>query len=348
MNNSDNIQLEKIAVHKVGNKLQGEDLTLSANILPVRESLIKELLLKYFLSPFKSTEYYHLAHASELALNEVYAFASSIFADPKTFLQMSLNMAKHLYEKSNHPKIKGGELYVVYFSDCFVDGETTEAIGLFKSETKDTYLKIMPTPDNFEIGHEDGININKLDKGCMIFNVEREKGYKVSIVDQTNRSEEAQYWKDHFLQVKAREDAFFHTKNYLDLCKNFIQGELREKFEVSRADEVVMMNKSADYFKKKETFDLNEFTTEIIGQPDIIDAFKDYRKTFQEERTIPVYDEFSISAAAVKKSSRVFKSVIKLDKNFHIYVHGNRDNIIKGFDESSGLHFYQLFFKEEK
>ena len=60
-----------------------------------------------------------------------------------------------------------------------------------------------------------------------------------------------------------------------------------------------------------------------------------------------MFDEFDINSEAVKKMKRVFKSVIKLDKNFHIYVHGNRNNIKKGYDEENNMSFYQLFFKEE-
>ena len=41
------------------------------------------------------------------------------------------------------------------------------------------------------------------------------------------------------------------------------------------------------------------------------------------------------------------KSVIKLDKNFHIYIHGERQMVEKGFDEVKQLNFYKLFFKEE-
>ena len=38
-----------------------------------------------------------------------------------------------------------------------------------------------------------------------------------------------------------------------------------------------------------------------------------------------------------KKSKKYFRSVIKLDKNFSLYVHGDRDNIEKGFDEEKGM-----------
>ena len=48
--------------------------------------------------------------------------------------------------------------------------------------------------------------------------------------------------------------------------------------------------------------------------------------------TTEIADNFEISAQAVKRQARIFKSVLKLDKNFHIYIHGNRELIEKGFD----------------
>ena len=56
---------------------------------------------------------------------------------------------------------------------------------------------------------------------------------------------------------------------------------------------------------------------------------------------------FEISAQAVKRQARVFKSVLKLDKNFHIYIHGDRELIEKGFDETVGKHYYKLYFEQE-
>ena len=49
-----------------------------------------------------------------------------------------------------------------------------------------------------------------------------------------------------------------------------------------------------------------------------------------EEEGIDRFDTFYISDAAVKKQSRSFKSVIKLDKNFHIYVHVEQGEDEKG------------------
>lgn len=74
---------------------------------------------------------------------------------------------------------------------------------------------------------------------------------------------------------------------------------------------------------------MNEFANEVIGQPEVIDSFNNYKEEYQRDRDIEIADNFTISDSAVKKQSRGLKSVIKLDKNFHIYVHGNNQYIKK-------------------
>lgn len=53
-----------------------------------------------------------------------------------------------------------------------------------------------------------------------------------------------------------------------------------------------------------------------------------------------------ISPQAVKKQARIFKSVLKLDKNFHIYIHGNRELIQQG-TEKDGRKYYKIYFENE-
>ncbi len=343
---SDLTCIKNIIVHNIGNKLREEEIQISRSTLELDQP-VKDLLLKYFLSPFTSTEYYHLHHESEVQLNEVYTYVTRIFDDPDELLVQSINLAKHLYEQSSHPKIKSGEFYVVYFKRCMVEDQEVDAIGLFKSENKDTYLKVYPKGDNYEINYEDGININKLDKGCMIYNIEKDKGYLVSIVDSVSRGLEAQYWKDDFLHLKPREDNYHHTKNVLNLCKSFVVEKLPEDFEATKADQAIMLNKSVDYFKLNDSFRMDDFAAEVIQQPEVIKAFKEYSNQFEMDRDVKLIDGFDISSSALKKQQKVFKSVIKLDKNFHIYIHGNREMIERGTDEANGMHYYKFFYKEE-
>lgn len=102
------------------------------------------------------------------------------------------------------------------------------------------------------------------------------------------------------------------------------------------------------YFKEKESFDLDEFSQEVIGNADGIESFKNYKKSYEEEFDTAIQDTFEISGAAVKKQARAFKSVLKLDKNFHIYIHGDKDLIEKGFDDDKAMNYYKVYFKEEE
>src|SRR5690606_28519487 len=105
------VKLKNLVVHNVGNSLQEEGMKLSKSPLSFKQDIVKELLMKYFLSPFKGEVFYNFFHDAELELNELYNYASRIFADPDSFFLQTINISKHLYEKSNHHNIKGGEFY---------------------------------------------------------------------------------------------------------------------------------------------------------------------------------------------------------------------------------------------
>jgi len=338
--------LQGLALHKVGNQSEGEGVVLSQRLLEVNE-VVRPLLLQYFLSHFRTEELYHFSHPSELALNEVFHFADAIFQDPGNLFEQSGNLARHLYHHSTHPKIRSGEFYVVHFSGCRFEEQTVDAIGLFKSESKETYLKIYPVSGNFEIGHDDGVNINKLDKGCLILNTGRESGYVVAIVDTLSKGTEAQYWRDDFLQLRPRSDNYHRTKAVMDLCKKFVSDKLPQDFEVSRADQVDLLNRSMKFLKENEDFEMDEFTGQVLNAPGIISSFSEYKKQFCSENEQEIPENFQISDNAIKKQARFMKSVIKLDKNFHIYIHGDRQLVEKGFDNARHMNFYTFFFNEE-
>lgn len=342
--------LSQLSIHKAGNKLLDEPLTLSEHPLKTDDEILNGLLMQYFLGPFgKENEMYRLFHATgDLNLNEVFHFAEMIFKDVNTFHKNTQQIAKHLYDISNHPKIKSGELYFAYFSNLQIEGELLDAVGIFKSEAKEPYLKVQQEAKEFEINYEEqAINIKKLDKGCLIFNTEKKQGYKVAVVDQTNRSE-AVYWIDEFLKLKVRNDNYNQTQNTLDVYKSFVTQKMEEEFDISKADKIDLLNRSIQYFKDRESFDIDEFSNEVIADPQGIELFKSFKRNYEEEFDTQIDDSFSISGAAVKKQARAFKSVLKLDKNFHIYIHGNKELIEKGYDEKMKMNYYKVYFTEEQ
>lgn len=332
-------------IHFVGNKFGDEGYALSEELIPVDDRL-NAIIESWLLSSFPIGEYYQLYHDSGIDYNVVYGAANAIFDNPEALYEQSVNLAKHLYEQSTHPKIKGGEFYTVYFKDCIVDGETVDAIGLFKSENKDTFLKVLREGGNFNLESEQGINIKKLDKGCLIFNKDRENGYVVAVVDNTNRGVDAQYWIDDFLHVRQRKDEYANTENVMAMAKQFITKELPKEFEVPKADQIDLLNRSLQFFKEKDSFDMEEFANEVIEQPEVIESFKSYKKSYEEEHATEIDDSFTISQHAFKKQQRSYKRIIRLDKKIQIIIDGNRDHIEQGEDERGK--YYKVYYSTEE
>lgn len=340
-------ELQKLIIHKVGNRLLEENVVLSDDLAEISAQLdLAEILRTYFLSAFKDPVFYHFHHVSSLDLNEIYTLASALFQSGKGFVKKSKDIANILYQYSNHPKIKGGELYIASFDECVINNDTVEAIGIFKSENREHYLKVFQEDAWFGVNHDEGISLKKPDKACLIFNVKEEEGFRVCIIDTLSPGSEAQYWKDEFLKLQPVADNYYQTQNYLTLAKDFVTGRLDEEFEVSKADQIDYLNRSINYFKKNEQFNEKEFEQDVFEHQEVITSFKKFKGDFQNEHQLRVVSEFEISAQAVKRQSRVFKSVLKLDRNFHIYIHGDRELIEKGVDPD-GRKFYKIYYREE-
>ncbi len=343
-----NCKLEKVAVHQVGNKTNGEELELSKSLLDIEDEKLNQLLINFFFHSFSNPEYYSFTFSNEdFKLNPLYSFASTLFENKRTMHRESIHIAKHLFEQSDNAQIKSGDLFVAYISDVVVEDEITDVIGIFKSESKNAFLKIDHKQGEFRIKAEDGINVDKLDKGCLIFNTHQSDGYKICIVDKSNKSTEAQYWKNHFLNLKPCQDDFHQTKQFMEIAKNFVAKQLPEEFEVGKTEQIDLLNRSVEYFKTNDSFNKKEFEKEVFQEPELIKSFRNYDKSYREENSIKMTDNFEISAQAVKKQSKIFKSVLKLDKNFHIYIHGDKELIEKGV-EKDGRKFYKIYYKEEQ
>ncbi len=342
------IRLSGLATHYVGNGAAGDVLELSGTLVEVDTEELRSVLLHAFLQPFREAPSYHLWHPADLKLNEVAHFVGGIFADPSTLLQNSVRLAQHLHDITALPQIKSGELHVAYFTGCPVDGRLTDAVGLYKTESRNRYLKLSTDGRGTYTFHPDeGVDPERIDKACLIFNVDTEQGYRVHVTDRTAKGGEAQFWKDTFLKVRAAADEYHATEDYLRLTKDFIQEQVPAEFKVERVQQIDMLAKTAGYFKKAGQFSRDDFEQEVFSDPGVIQSFRSYEQQYAADRDIPVRDAFDISGAAVKKAGRTMKSVLKLDKNFHVYIHGKRELIERGFDEETGLNFYKIYFEEE-
>jgi len=343
-------QIQSISLHRIGNKSKAEPIFLSKEPFnPDGET--SGLLKEFFLKPFREKEenYYRLTHEVDMEFNEVYKLVSEMFEKPEKSHELSLNLTKHLYNQSNHPHIKSGEIYITYLTDILLDNEKTDAIGIFKSELKQDFLQFAESGANLDLLLQKGININKLDKGCLIFNVNKSDGYKVLSVD-SNRYD-AKYWVEHFLGLNALEDDNFYTKNYLKFCQNFAKDVVLPAED--KKQEVMFMNRAVNHFAKNDAFEETNFLNEVMENPELIPEFKHYKTEKGPKYSIEDVSSFDIANKAVSDTRKKIKNIIQLDTNVQIKMdfinpESAEKFIEKGWDEERQMYYYLVYFNKEQ
>jgi hypothetical protein len=233
-------------------------------------------------------------------------------------------------------------LFVIKFDDVKFNGQLYNAIGIYKIENKDNFIEITSKQQDLEMHLKEGINGRKLDKACLI--LQTEEPYTILVID--NAKVETDYWQNEFLSVELKDDNINATNQFLQFAKSYIVEQLPEEFETSKSDQIELLNRSVQYFKKNDTFHQAAFEEEVLVDKNIIESFRKYDETYQLDNDFDFQEKFEISAPAVKKQAKYFKSVLKLDKNFHIYIHGNTSLIQQGVDDD-GRKFYKIYYQEE-
>lgn len=343
-------QIESLSIHRVGNKSKAEGLFVSQDPYALSDEL-SPLIKEFFFKSFREKEenYYRFEHETDLEFHTLFGLAKKIFDNPSTAHLLSEEIAKHLYAQSEHPHIKAGELYVVYLNNVLIDNHKTDAIGIFKSELKQDFLKFRESGTNLEMLLEQGINLNKLDKGALIFNHKEEEGYKVLSVD-SNRYD-TKYWLDSFLGVEVFQDENFFTTKYLKFCQGFAKDVVLPAED--KKEEVLFMNRAVNHFAKNDTFEETAFVNEVLENPDLIPEFRHYKTEQAPKYKIEDLTDFNISNKAVSTQRRKIKNVINLDTNIQIKMdfinpESAEKFVEKGWDEEKQMYYYLVYFNKEQ
>lgn len=343
-------QIESVSLHRVGNQHRGEPLFLSENPYSLNDE-ITGLLKEYFFKPFREKEenYYCFRHEAALEFHPIYEAATAVFANPGTLHKVSGDIARHLYSQSKHPHIKSGECYVVYISDVVVDQEKTDALGIFKSEIKQDFLQFEEKGADLEMRIRQGVNLHRLDKGCLILNRDKEAGYKVLSVD-SNRYD-AKYWLEAFLGLAPLTDENFYTKNYLKFCQNFAKDVVLPAED--KQQEVLFMNRAVNHFAKNDAFEESTFLNEVMENPELIPEFKHYKTEKGPKYSIEDVSNFGIANKAVSATRKKIKNVIDLDTNIQIKLNfinpeSAEKFVEKGWDEERQMYYYLVYFNREQ
>jgi len=340
--------IQNIIVHKVGNQSKDEGIIVSAEPLQVDEGMA-ELLTHYFLKPFtKVSETFQFVQREEPAVNQVKAVTHQLFEQPNLFYDSSVSLLEHLYGQSNHPHIKPGDLFIIFFKDVLLGDELTNAVGIFKAESKEDFLKVAQDARNLFVKKERGIGLRKLDKGCLVLQSALDDGAKVLSVD--NNSYDTEYWLYRFLDVEYIRDNNFTTRSYMEMCQSFSNEVLRE--DKGKKEQVDFLNQSVQYFDSNERVSLEDFGQSLFEQEQEQQAFKSYVSNYEVDNGVDLSDSFLISKSALQKQKRAIKNFINLDTNIQIKLdfknpESSRHFMEKGYDEQREMSYYKVFFNEE-
>lgn len=344
-----NAQIESLSLHRVGNKSRNESIFLSDEPYRLNDE-ITPLIKEFFLKPFREKEenYFQFAHEVDLEFNEIYTLATRLFDSPWKAHEISATITRYLYEQSNHPHIKNGEVYIAYLKNVSIDNNVVDAIGIFKSEIKADFIEMDENGSHLEMILKQGISLDKLDKGCLIFDYKKEEGYKVLTID-SNRYD-SRYWLEHFLGLDAFQDENFFTKKYLKFAQDFAKEVVSPAED--KKEEVMFMNRAMNHFAKNDQFEETAFLNEVLDNPDLVAEFKNFKADKGEKYSIEDVSSFAISNSAVSDARRKFKNVINLDTNITIKLDftnpESADKFLeKGWDEERQMYYYLAYFNKE-
>ncbi|MGF1555614.1 nucleoid-associated protein [Paucihalobacter sp.] len=340
--------ISKCILHKVGNKFNTTKNLFSEKEIDFDEQSY-QLMLNYLLRPFGSVvESYRFNHHSNIALNEIYSYATQLFANETEFVDISKHIVNHLFEQSNSAQIKTGDVLICLFNDIEYQEMMVSAVGIFKIENKSDFFQTYLENKSYDIITQKGIPTIKVDKGCLILNTSDTEGNIVLSVDHNNY--DAQYWIKHFLNIKYPDDHNQHTKNYIELCKDFSDEILKPSFGLQ--EKSTFLAKTVDFFKEHEVINIENFKDDIFEDEQRKTLFQDYKKDFETRENIVIRNQFDVSEMVLKKHKKQLKTEINLDTNIQIKLDvdapdASAEYLERGYDDVKKMHFYKVFFNQE-
>jgi hypothetical protein len=340
-----------LVLAKIGHPQRNEPLQTSKTVFPIREQ-DQEALTNLFLKPFKNLLGHRFSHHASLEKNEVYQLCKTIFSGPDGLLEAGCAIAQRLYTKSNHPNIKSGDLCIAMVEGLEIEGKKVQGVCILKAETILPFMAITVHNGDLELATGQGINPEKIDKGCLVFNHSEEHGFYVLTFDRAGA--ESRFWLRDFLGVQAVPDAAFLTNTYAKMAVAFLEKEAPARTADDDSPPWETKNPAAEaltYFKTQEKFDLQDFEEKVLKTPEAVAKFTEHRCKIEEETGQPLEKSFGISKKDVSKASKRVTSVMKLDTGVEIHMKPTGSSptpvMERGFDETKKMKFIKVYFNKD-
>ncbi len=330
MLNISSAKIEKIIIHQVGNGGREEACLFSETSIMPSESL-ESLLLEHYLLPLSELEdtfEFNLDEevvesesdedslANHSSVNVIAELSAKIFAEEESFQATSVQIAKHLYSVTNHPNISGGDFIIIHFSNIYDNAENSEALGIFKVESKDDYLDIFDNNGTLEFVEKEGISLKDIQKGALVLAHDR------SVLAIDSHKKRTKYWHDDFLNLQPKQTEIAELKASSDLLRGLSK-------RIEKPNQRLEFNKSLeahlDEHEEIRFRDLENYSRSYMEEQDINRVFNavQNKSGFEIDRNIAVPShEFREQSAGIMKKMRVAKGIDLMISNPDAYLNG--------------------------
>ena len=330
--------VDEFVLHRIGTGGAASILSDYSAVLQGPEE--QEFLRKLFLKPFASVGRTHEFAERDGQANALQALCRKA-ADGKELVGVSRAIAKLLIDVANEHEARTGDLFVTRFTGVELGSAAHGALGILKFDDKEVFIESRAEDEALAMQLKRGLGSRKPDQALLVLFTPGEP--TLLVIDDRPQDP---FWQQAFIGLRPKRDTVNSTRNMLDMTRSFITQQLPQDYEIPKADQIDLLNRSVQYFKENTEYDRGSFAREVFQNEEVAGSFERFGDRYQEERAVDLDERFAISADAVKRQARVFKSVLKLDKDFHIYIHGDRNKIERGVDES-GRKFYKIYYEQE-
>ncbi len=340
-------KLQGLALARLGNPLRDGLLQTSKELCRFDASEA-ELLTHCFLKPFRSLEEHRFHHETSLDQNPVFQLAKAIFSNGDSLLENAAKIAQRLFQKSDHPNIKPGDLCVSRMEGLVVNGKHTNGLCIVKCENTVPFFEIAVNDGDLHLLTHQGIHPDKIDKGCLVFNDREDEGFSVLVFDKGGA--DPLFWNRQFLGVVPRTSDDFLTKRYTELCVDFAKNGLAPT--TSQEERYQLANRAVNYLVGADEFDQQAFETTALREPKVIDQFQQFKDSYEQGGGYALGDRFTVSRDIATKAKKKLKGTLRLDTGAEIrfksaFIDEAETLFEQGYDDSKGMRFVKILFNEE-
>lgn len=339
-----------LVLAKVGNPARDEALQTSKKLFAVSEE-DQELLTPIFLKPFRNLIGQRFEHHTSLEQHEVNGCAAAVFKDSAALLEKGREIAQRLYSKSNHPNIKSGDLCVSLIEGIACEGVMKRAICVLKSESVTPFLSISTRGDDLELHTEQGINPERIDKGCLILEHFEAKGFYVLTFDRAGA--ESRFWVRDFLGVVPIADANLVSRRVAEMAVAAVAGGDEDADDAPAPWERKKAAQDAlGYFKGNKNFSLAEFEEQALRTPEARARFAEEKRRAEEDEGLKIEDGFAIAKREASKARKLMATHMKLDTGVELKIkpkalEAEEPVVEKGYDEDRDMKFVKIYYRRE-